>query len=251
MNATLDVIHENPDGININTKCGSTHPEELLNKVQNGVYDIGFAFDGDADRLIAVSSDGSIIDGDYILYICGQYLKAQGHLNHNTVVTTVMANLGLFKAFESLGINYDKTAVGDKYVYESMLNNDYVLGGEQSGHIIFKEMCTTGDGLLTALMLLKVMKETNKSTKELMEGLTIYPQLLVNQKVKNKHDVLTDKKLSDMIESINDELHGNGRILVRPSGTEPLIRVMAEAETDELCNQYVYKVVDYIQQNHV
>lgn len=251
LNAQYSVIHHEPDGININTQCGSTHPESLIELMKKEHYDLGLAFDGDADRLIAVNSKGELIDGDYVLYICGQYLKSKGLLNYNTVVTTVMANLGLFKAFETLEIDYDKTAVGDKYVFESMVKNDYVLGGEQSGHIIFKQYATTGDGLLTALMLLKVMKETGKSIEALSEGLVIYPQLLINERVKDKNDVLNDPTINQMIEEITQELGNDGRILVRPSGTEPLIRVMVEAKTQALCEKYVYRVIDYIKENHI
>ena len=248
LGATVEAISNSPNGININLKCGSTHPEALMRMMKENDYDIGLAFDGDADRLIAVNSDGEQINGDYILYICGRHLKAQNHLNKNMVVTTVMANLGLYKALDSSKIDYVQTDVGDKYVFEEMQKNDYYLGGEQSGHIIFYEHAVTGDGLLTALKLLQVMKETGKTVQELSEGLFIYPQLLKNVKVKDKKEVLNDEQLKKVIDSVNEELSGDGRILVRPSGTEPLIRVMVEAKTDELCKMYVDRVVNYIEE---
>ena len=248
LGATVDAIASSPNGININMRCGSTHPEQLQRVMRENDYDIGLAFDGDADRLIVVDSDGKLMDGDYILYICGKHLKAQNRLNKNTVVTTVMANLGLYKAFDENKIDYIQTAVGDKYVFEEMQKEDYYLGGEQSGHIIFYEHAVTGDGLLSALKLLQTMKETGKSLQELSEGLFIYPQLLKNVTVKDKKTVLEDKELNAVIQSVTDDLKDEGRILVRPSGTEPLIRVMVEAKTDELCAQYVARVVDYIEQ---
>ena len=248
LNVDVHRINYEPNGTNINNNCGSTHIDSLVDFIKDnkGLYDIGFAFDGDADRLIAVSSNGKIIDGDYILYICSLYLKNEGKLNKNYLVTTVMANIGLFKSLAEKNIDVDVTPVGDKYVYESMINNDYVIGGEQSGHIIFKDLARSGDGLLTALMLLKIMCDTNKSIDDLSLGLTIYPQLLVNYKVKDKNIVLNDNDIIDLINNIEQELGDNGRILVRPSGTEPIIRVMVEAKSDELCNEYVYRVIDLI-----
>lgn len=246
LGANVKVIHSNPNGININTNCGSTHPESLQSLMETGQYDVGFAFDGDADRLIAVNEDGDLFDGDYILYVCGKYLKKQGTLNDDTVVTTVMANLGLYKAFEKVGINSVQTQVGDKYVFQEMEAHDYVLGGEQSGHIIFKDYASTGDGLLTALMLLNVMKAENKSLKYLAEDLFIYPQLLKNVRVQDKNKTLEDEGLTKLIENISNELGDDGRILVRASGTEPLIRVMVEAKTDTICEKYVNQVIDYI-----
>ncbi|MFA1013762.1 phosphoglucosamine mutase [Dubosiella newyorkensis] len=248
LGATVEAIANSPNGLNINLKCGSTHPEELVRVMKENDYDIGLAFDGDADRLIAVNSDGDLINGDYVLYICSKYLKEINHLNKNMVVTTVMANLGLYKALDANKIDYIQTAVGDKYVFEEMQKNDYYLGGEQSGHIIFYENAVTGDGLLTALKLLEVMKKTGKSLQELSEGLFIYPQLLKNVEVKDKNEVLNDPGLKELIASINKKLDSDGRILVRPSGTEPLIRVMVEAKTDELCKNYVDEVVTYIQE---
>ena len=249
MGAHCTVIHSEPNGININTQCGSTHPGSLQELMKSGIFDLGLAFDGDADRLIAVDPNGELIDGDYVLYICGKYLKEAGHLRGNTVVSTVMANLGFFKAMEQLGIATESTQVGDKYVYECMVKKDYMLGGEQSGHIIFKEHATTGDGLLTALKLLEVMHKTGKGIVELKDGLKIYPQLLINVPVKDKEAAMQADPIVKEVAAINEELQGNGRILVRPSGTEPLVRVMVEAESDELCHHYVYRVVDLIEQS--
>lgn len=247
LGATVEVIHTSPNGININTQCGSTHPEELQEMVKNGNFDAGFAFDGDADRLIAVDENGDLITGDHTMYICGCYMHDHNRLNENKVVTTVMSNLGLYRAFDRKGIDYEQTQVGDKYVFECMNEYNYSIGGEQSGHIIFKEHANTGDGLLTAMKLLEVMKHTNKSLKELSEDLFIYPQLLVNVEVKDKHQALADQGLLQEVQKVADTLGQDGRILVRPSGTEPLVRVMVEAKTDELCHQYVYQIVDYIQ----
>ncbi len=249
LGATVEAISNSPNGININKDCGSTHPEKLQRNVREGDFDIGLAFDGDADRLIAVNSKGELVNGDYILYICSRYMKSQNSLNKNMCVTTVMANLGLYKALDENKIDYIQTPVGDKYVFEEMQKNDYYLGGEQSGHIIFYEHAVTGDGLLTALKLLQIMKDTNKSLEELSEGLFIYPQLLKNVKVNNKEEALKDPKLLDVIQEVADELGDEGRILVRPSGTEPLVRVMVEAKTDALCESYVQRVVDFIEQN--
>lgn len=247
LGATVDAINNSPNGININTKCGSTHPENLQRQVKEGDYDLGLAFDGDADRLIAVNSDGDLINGDYILYICGRYMKKANRLNKNTVVTTVMANLGLYKALDASKIDYIQTPVGDKYVFEEMQKNEYYIGGEQSGHIIFLENAVTGDGLLTALKLLEILKDTGKTIQELSEGLFIYPQLLKNVKVNDKEKALVDEELKKVVDSVSEELGNEGRILVRPSGTEPLVRVMVEAKTDELCDLYVSRVVDFIE----
>lgn len=246
--ASVTAIHCEPNGVNINNHCGSTHPEELQELIRNGSYDLGLAFDGDADRLIAVNSHGELLNGDYILYICGKYLDANAELKDHVVVSTVMANLGFFKALEKCGLKSVSTQVGDKYVVDCMEKNNYGLGGEQSGHIIFKKHATTGDGLLTALKLLEVMKKTGKSIEELSEGLNIFPQLLVNQKVKDKTVVLNDEEIKAAIDQVAAELGTSGRILVRPSGTEPLIRVMVEAETEEICHHYVYKILDLIQE---
>lgn len=247
LGANLEVIHLAPNGININTNCGSTHPEDLQALVAKGDYDCGFAFDGDADRLIAVNSKGELVDGDAFLYIVGNYLLANNQLKDDVVVTTVMSNLGLYKAFERSGIATEKTAVGDKYVFECMEKNNYTLGGEQSGHIIFNEHANTGDGLLSALKLLEVMVNTKKSIEELSEDLIIYPQLLKNIKVNNKQAALVDEGLLSLVAEIENTLGDEGRILVRPSGTEPLIRVMVEAKTAEICEEYVNKCLEYIQ----
>ena len=246
LGADVTVINNTPDGMNINRGCGSTHPEMLAEAVKNGDYDCGFAYDGDADRVIAVAGDGSLVDGDKIIYSCGKYLKKKGHLDGNKVVCTVMANLGLFKKLDECGIGYEKTKVGDKYVYENMCENDYKLGGEQSGHIIFKDYATTGDGLLTSLFILQVMKEEGKSLNEITDDLFIYPQLLVNVEVKDKANVLNDPEIKAACDQVDEELKGDGRVLVRPSGTEPLIRVMVEASTDELCAYHVNRIVDLI-----
>lgn len=251
LHANCHVINHEPNGININEGCGSTHPEALCKLVKEGKYDLGLAFDGDADRLIAVNEDGQLIDGDHILYICGKFLKENDALENNTVVTTVMANLGFFKAMERLQIDTKSTKVGDKYVYDCMVKEHFTLGGEQSGHIIFSNHATTGDGLLTALKLIEVMHKTSKSLKTLSEGLKIYPQLLVNVPVKDKEVVLHDEDVAKEIKDVTLKLKDNGRILVRPSGTEPLIRVMVEAETEELCHHYVYQVVDLIKQKNL
>lgn len=249
LGATVEAISNSPNGININKNCGSTHPEKLQQMVKEGDYDIGLAFDGDADRLIAVNAKGELVDGDHILYICSRYMKSVNRLNKNMCVTTVMANLGLYKALDANKIDYVQTPVGDKYVFEEMQKNDYYLGGEQSGHIIFYENAVTGDGLLTALKLLEIMKNTGKSLEELSEGLFIYPQLLKNVKVKDKEAALKDEALWKVVKEVEDELKDEGRILVRPSGTEPLVRVMVEAKTDELCQQYVQRVVDFIEES--
>lgn len=249
LGATVEAISNSPNGININKNCGSTHPEKLQQMVKEGDYDIGLAFDGDADRLIAVNAKGELVDGDYILYICSRYMKSVNRLNKNMCVTTVMANLGLYKALDANKIDYVQTPVGDKYVFEEMQKNDYYLGGEQSGHIIFYENAVTGDGLLTALKLLEIMKNTGKSLEELSKGLFIYPQLLKNVKVSDKEAALKDEALWKVVKEVEDELKDEGRILVRPSGTEPLVRVMVEAKTDELCQQYVQRVVDFIEES--
>lgn len=246
LGAKTYVINNEPDGTNINTNCGSTHIENLQKFVVDNNLDAGFAYDGDADRCLAVDEKGNLVDGDAILYICGKYLKEKGRLNNNTVVTTVMSNLGLYKAFDAEGINYEKTAVGDKYVFECMIENGYILGGEQSGHIIFSKNARTGDGVLTSLKLMEVMVENKSTMSDLTRELNIYPQLLENVKVTSKADVMNDADVLAAAKNVEEELKGDGRILLRESGTEPLIRVMVEAKTDELCKKYVTKVVDVI-----
>lgn len=246
LGATVEVIHSAPNGMNINNKCGSTHPEVLQNMMREGNYHVGFAFDGDADRLIAVDEEGNLINGDYIMYICGRYMKNKGILKDDVVVTTVMSNLGLYHALKDSGIRYEQTAVGDKYVFECMSEHHYSIGGEQSGHIIFNAHANTGDGLLTAMKLLEIMVDTKKSLKELGAELFIYPQLLINTPVQDKHAALENVDLLRIVEEVAQELGDEGRILVRPSGTEPLVRVMVEAKTDELCEKYVNHVVNFI-----
>ncbi|SER46853.1 phosphoglucosamine mutase [Lachnobacterium bovis] len=236
-----------PDGTNINKNCGSTHIEALQQLVKEKNLDVGFAFDGDADRCIAVDGDGKEIHGDYILYVCGKYLKQCGKLQGNTVVATVMSNMGLFKALDTEGIDYCKTSVGDKYVNEAMVANGYVLGGEQSGHVIFSKHATTGDGILTALMLMEVILETREPLAKLASGMRMYPQLLKNVRVSDKKVIMENEQVKALDKQIAEELGERGRILLRESGTEPVIRVMVEAETDELCAKYVGKMVDLIE----
>ena len=246
LGAKTYVIHNEPDGTNINRGCGSTHIEELKKFVLAKGLDVGFAFYGDADRCIAVDENGRVIDGDLILYICGKYLKEEGQLTNNTVVTTVMSNLGLYKAFDKAGISYEKTAVGDKYVYANMCANSHCLGGEQSGHIIFSKYATTGDGILTALMVMGVMMDKKVSLSTLASEVKIYPQLLKNVRVADKKAVKDNEAVQSAVEAVSKELGEDGRILVRESGTEPVIRVMVEAETDELCAKHVNAVIDVI-----
>lgn len=246
LGAKTYVIHNEPDGTNINQNCGSTHIEDLQKFVLEKGLDVGFAYDGDADRCLCVDDKGEIVDGDKILYVCGRYMKDRGELNNNTIVTTVMSNLGLYKALDKKGIQYEKTAVGDKYVFENMMENGHSIGGEQSGHIIFSKYATTGDGVLTSLKIMEVILERKCKLSELFKSLTIYPQLLVNIHVSSKEAVANDPEIQALVDSISKELGDNGRLMLRQSGTEPVIRVMAEAETDALCNQYVYQVVDMI-----
>ncbi len=247
LNAKVMMIHDAPNGININTHCGSTHPEELQKFVLDNHCDAGLAFDGDADRLIAVDEAGQLVDGDKTIYICGLNMKKHKTLSQDTVVTTVMANLGLYKALERAGIKTSQTQVGDKYVYDRMLSQDLALGGEQSGHIIFKQYLSTGDGLLTALSLLSIMVEEGQSLSDLSKDLIIYPQTLINVKVQDKKAALKNSKLMKIIEDLEVSLGNDGRILVRPSGTEPLVRVMAEASTQALCDDLVGQIVRVIE----
>ena len=243
LGAKTYAIGMEPDGPNINDNCGSTHIENLQKYVVDNDLDIGFAYDGDADRCLAVDDKGQVIDGDCILYLCGCYLKDKGELNNNTVVTTIMSNLGLYKAFDKVGISYEKTAVGDKYVNANMMQYGHSLGGEQSGHIIFSKYAVTGDGVLTSLMLMEVMLEKKQKLSELRKGLTIYPQLLKNVRVGDKPTAKNDPDVVAATEEVAKALGDNGRILIRESGTEPVIRVMVEAETQELCEKYVDRVV--------
>ena len=246
LGAKTYVINNEPNGTNINTDCGSTHIEKLQAFVKEKGLDVGFAFDGDADRCLAVDDKGEIVDGDKILYVCGRYLKDNGELNNKTIVTTIMSNLGLYKALDKKGINYEKTAVGDKYVFENMMEHGHSIGGEQSGHIIFSKYATTGDGVLTSLMIMETILGRKVKLSELFHSLTIYPQLLVNVKVSSKDAVMNDADVLKLNDEIAAELGDDGRLLLRQSGTEPVIRVMVEAATDELCEKYVYKMVDLI-----
>ena len=248
LGAKTYIINNDPDGFNINTECGSTHIEKLQAFVKENNLDVGFAYDGDADRCLCVDDKGEIVDGDKILYVCGRYLKDKGELNNNTVVTTVMSNLGLYKAFDKKGINYEKTAVGDKYVFENMMENGHSIGGEQSGHIIFSKYATTGDGVLTSLMIMEVILGRKVKLSELFNSLTIFPQLLVNIKVTSKDDVMNDPDILKLNDEIAAELGDDGRLLLRKSGTEPVIRVMVEAGTDELCKKYVDRMADFIKE---
>ncbi len=246
LGAKTMVINNEPDGTNINTNCGSTHIDVLVDFVKKNQVDAGFAYDGDADRCIAVDGDGNIVDGDGIMYVCGNYMKEQGQLSSNTVVTTVMSNIGLYRAFEEHGIKTEKTAVGDKYVCENMMRNGYCLGGEQSGHIIFSKHATTGDGILTSIKVMEAVVEKKSTLKELTKGLKIYPQILINVKVKDKIAAMEDSQILGLEKEVSEELGENGRILLRPSGTENLVRVMVEAETDEICRKQAEKVADLL-----
>lgn len=244
LGAKTYVINNEPDGTNINTNCGSTHIEVLQQYVKDKKLDVGFAFDGDADRCIAIDGNGNVVDGDLILYVCGKYLMEQGRLAGNTIVTTIMSNLGLYKACDKVGMNYEQTAVGDKYVYENMQQNGYVLGGEQSGHIIFSKHARTGDGILTSLMIMEVIMEKKQTLAKLCEEVKIYPQLLKNVRVTDKKTARENPAVQKAVEDVSAALGTDGRILVRESGTEPVIRVMVEASTDEICEKYVDQVID-------
>ena len=246
LGAKTYVINNEPDGYNINTNAGSTHIENLQKFVLDNGLDVGFAYDGDADRCLCVDEKGNIITGDHILYIYGKYMKERGKLLGNTVVTTVMSNFGLYKAFDELGIDYAKTKVGDKYVYEYMMNNGCRLGGEQSGHIIFSKYASTGDGILTSLKIMEVMMAKKKTLSQLCEGLTIYPQVLKNVRVADKAAAQDDPDVQAAVAEIAARLGDSGRILVRESGTEPVIRVMVEAQSQEICAESVEFVVEAI-----
>ena len=248
LGAKTYVINADPNGTNINTDAGSTHIEGLQKFVVEKGLDVGFAYDGDADRCLCVDEKGNVVDGDAILYVYGRYMKEREKLITNTVVTTVMSNFGLYKAFDELGIGYAKTAVGDKYVYEYMQKNGCRLGGEQSGHIIFSKYASTGDGILTSLKMMEVMMAKKMKMSKLTEDLHIYPQVLVNVKVKDKAVTQADKDVQDAVKKVVDALGDTGRILVRESGTEPLIRVMVEAETEEICRKHVDNVVSVIKE---
>ncbi len=249
LGAKTYVIHDEPDGTNINQGCGSTHIEALQELVREKSLDVGFAYDGDADRCFCVDEHGDVVNGDGILYIYGRYMKERGVLQNNTVVTTVMSNLGLYKAFDRLGIEYEKTAVGDKYVYENMVVNGHRIGGEQSGHIIFSKYATTGDGILTSLKMMEVMLEKKTPLSELFAPVVIYPQLLKNVRVVDKAAAQQDGEVQQAVRVVEERLGDDGRILVRESGTEPVIRVMVEALTPELCEECVDEVVHILRKN--
>ncbi len=251
LGAKTYVINNAPNGTNINTECGSTHIHVLQEYVRENKLDVGFAYDGDADRCIAVDENGNAIDGDLILYVCGKYLKERGQLNGDTIVTTIMSNLGLYKACDKIGMKYEKTKVGDKYVYENMVQNNFMLGGEQSGHVIFAKHATTGDGILTSLMIMEVIMETKQSLGKLAEEVTIYPQLLKNVRVADKKTARENPEVVKAIEAVTEALGENGRILVRESGTEPVIRVMVEAETQEICEKYVDDVIRVMKEQNL
>lgn len=247
LGAETHVINNAPNGLNINVDCGSTHIDQLQRfVVQNGL-DVGFAYDGDADRCLAVDERGHVVDGDLILYVCGTYLNKYGRLAKQTVVTTVMSNFGLFKAFDDAGLSYEKTNVGDKYVYACMNENDYSLGGEQSGHIIFGDLAKTGDGILTSLRIMEVLRAEREKLSELTRPVKLYPQQLVNVRVTDKEAAMQSPKVNDAVAAAEKFLEGNGRVLVRASGTEPLVRVLAEAPTDELCQQANQIVLDALE----
>ena len=244
LGAKTYVINNQPDGLNINTNCGSTHIDVLQKYVRDHALDIGFAYDGDADRCIAVDEFGRVVDGDLILYVCGKYLKDHGELSNDTIVTTVMSNLGLYKALDKENIHYEKTAVGDKYVNENMVKNGHCLGGEQSGHIIFSKHATTGDGILTSLKVMEAVIESKQTLAQLTEPVTIYPQLMQNVAVRDKKEAQNDPEVQAVIQEVEASLGDEGRVLVRESGTEPVVRVMVEADSDEKCSENVRKIID-------
>ncbi len=246
LGAKTYVMNDAPDGYNINTDCGSTHIEHLQKFVVDNGLDVGFAYDGDADRCLCVDEKGNVVTGDHILYIYGLYMKERGKLLNNTVVTTVMSNFGLYKALDKVGIGYEKTKVGDKYVYENMVRNGHRIGGEQSGHIIFSKYETTGDGILTSLKMMEVLLARKVPMSELAAPVVFYPQVLKNVKVKSKPDAQNDPDVRSAVKRVADELGDEGRILVRESGTEPVIRVMVEAGSNEVCEKYVDEVIDVI-----
>ena len=248
LGAKTYVIHNEPDGTNINRDCGSTHIEKLQQFVREKHLDVGFAYDGDADRCIAVDENGKVINGDLILYVCGKYMKDQGRLDNDTIVTTVMSNLGLYKACDRAGIRYEKTAVGDKYVCENMMANGHSLGGEQSGHIIFGKHATTGDGILTSLMIMEVILEKKLPLGVLASEVVIYPQMLKNVRVASKEKAKANEAVQKAVQEVADRLGDEGRILVRESGTEPVIRVMVEAQQDEICKECVEQVIAVMDQ---
>ena len=246
LGARCVVIGAEPDGLNVNSNCGSTHLEKICQTVREQHLDLGFAFDGDADRCIAVDENGNVVDGDAIMYILAKRLKARGMLNGNTVVATVMSNSGFFKSLGDAGIKCEITAVGDRFVYECMQKKDFSLGGEQSGHIILKKYATTGDGLLTAIMLMEEIMDTKSTLSKLTEGLRVYPQKMKNLSVKDKGSVMKDDTVLRAVKLVENDIGGKGRALLRPSGTEPVIRIMIEAETEELCFEYIDRIAGVI-----
>ena len=246
LGATTFVTGNEPDGLNINKDCGSTHIDNLRKLVLYNKLDIGFAFDGDADRCLAVDEKGNVITGDHILYIYGKYMKKREKLLKNTIVTTIMSNFGLYKALDEAGINYVKTDVGDKYVYEAIKKDGYSLGGEESGHIIFSKYASTGDGLITAIKIMEAYIESKLPSSKLSDGFFMYPQITKNVKVKDKDAVLSDSEILKRVEEIKNKLGNDGRMLLRKSGTEPVVRVMAEAEDEKIINKYIDEVVDLI-----
>ena len=248
LGAQTYVINNEPDGTNINTNCGSTHIEVLQKYVVENGLDVGFAYDGDADRCIAVDEFGRVVNGDLILYVCGLEMKAKGELVNDTIVTTIMSNFGLYKSLDKVGIKYEMTAVGDKYVYENMVQNGHCIGGEQSGHIIFSKHATTGDGILTSLKIMETMVENKKTLAQLTEAVEIYPQLLINVRVTDKKKAQEDPDVQKAVKEVEELLGDEGRILVRESGTEPVVRVMVEAKSDEVCHENVLKVVNVIKE---
>lgn len=250
LGAETYVIGNTPNGVNINKDCGSTHIEALRDLVTSNNLDIGFAFDGDADRCLAVCENGEVLTGDHILYICGKYMKVEGKLAKNTVVTTVMSNMGLYKAFDAENINYIKTDVGDKYVYEAMKRGEYSVGGEESGHIIFSKYASTGDGLITAIKLMEVYMEKGLVASKLADGFTRYPQLTINVPVVDKDQVIKDADVQEERLSAEELLKGEGRVLLRKSGTEPVVRVMVEAKGETLCRTVAEKIADVIRRKY-
>ena len=243
LGADTYVLANKPDGLNINVDCGSTHIHNLQKFVLDNGLDVGFAFDGDADRCLAVDEKGNEVNGDHIMYVCAKYMKDKGTLGDSKVVTTVMSNMGLYKALDTLGIGYEKTAVGDKYVAENMRRNGHIIGGEQSGHIIFGRLANTGDGLLTAIKVMEAITETKEPLSVLASGMTMYPQVLKNVVVTDKDETLNDETVKAAVRRAEEELGENGRVLLRKSGTEPLLRVMSEATTHELCEEKVDSII--------
>ena len=244
LGADTYVIANRPDGLNINVDCGSTHIEKLRDFVLENKLDVGFAFDGDADRCLAVDEKGNIINGDHIMYVCAKYMQEKNMLGGSKVVTTIMSNMGLYKALDELGIGYEKTPVGDKYVAENMRANGHLIGGEQSGHIIFGRYANSGDGLLTAIKIMEAITESKQPLSVLASGMTVYPQQLTNVVVTDKDETLNCEEVKAAVAKVETELGNDGRIVLRKSGTEPLLRVMVEAGSKELCEEKVNDVIE-------